>query len=441
MRLARAIAPRPCTDITTEQDHELAPGNVGMGQPPHGPPPAPRLKLVFKQVQSTREVHPAAAAAAAPASFSSALTHTSRTGRVVKAPTAFAPASAAATGKRKPGPRRKAANIVCVRCGRGNSPSSNQIVFCDGCNTTWHQMCHDPPIPGEVIEVKDKEWLCATCKPAPRPSTKAQSIKNAGRKAKAVQKAAPKVQRQPPRAPGLDVGGSQFTTHEQRAYLAAQSHAQLVGLVVRIAARNPDVPIFPVNLKELPASKFADQSTAQITTASSFSAPGPTSTNSNKRGRAVSATADDESEAGLARPSKRARTISDPAKPTTTETTTTLTAASPSRKLSAPTGRPASTKSTKTATSSASRLQSASAEPDLSRVSSPEESELETDEYDFEEIEDHRLYPRSGNGFTLSSDPADLSILDEDPESQTFSHRLHGPAKAAKHAKATEKTV
>lgn len=438
MRLALAIAPLPGTDNTTEPDHELAPGDVGMGQQPDGPPPAPRLKLVFKQAQSTREVHPAAAAATLAPSSSSALSRTSRTGRVIKAPIAFAPTAAA--GKRKPGPRKKAANIVCVRCGRGNSPSSNQIVFCDGCNTTWHQMCHDPPIPDEVIEVTDKEWLCATCKSPPRSSTKAQSTKFAGKKAKAAQKTAPKFQHQPPKVPGLDVGGNRFTTDEQRAYLAAQSHAQLVELVVQIAAKNPDVPIFPANLKELPASKFAVQSTAQATTASSSSAPGPAFTTSNKRSRAISAAADDESEAGPARPSKRARTISDPAKPATTETTTTTLTAAPSQKSPAPTGGPASTKFTKTATSS-SPLQSASTEPDLSRVSSPEESELETDEDDFEEIEDHRLYPRSGNGFTPSSDPADLSILDEDPESQTFSHRLHGPAKTAKHTKATARTA
>lgn len=162
---------------------------------------------------------------------------------------------------------------------------------------------------------------------------------------------------------------------------------------------------------------------------------------SKKRGRAQSAAAaDDESGAAPARPTKRSRTISAPAKPTITNTTTTkVKAAAPSRKTSAPTHRSASAKSSGAASSSTSRMRSASAEPDLSRVSSPEESELETDEDEFDEIEDHRLYPRPGNGFSTSSDPAELNILAEDPESQTFSHRLHGPAKQTKQAKITKK--
>ena len=52
---------------------------------------------------------------------------------------------------------------VCTNCGRGHSPSSNQIVFCDMCNTPWHQYCHDRPITPSVIIHEDKEWHCADC--------------------------------------------------------------------------------------------------------------------------------------------------------------------------------------------------------------------------------------------------------------------------------------
>lgn len=52
---------------------------------------------------------------------------------------------------------------VCKNCGRGHSPSSNQIVFCDTCNTPWHQYCHDRPITPSVIIHEDKEWHCADC--------------------------------------------------------------------------------------------------------------------------------------------------------------------------------------------------------------------------------------------------------------------------------------
>ncbi len=37
------------------------------------------------------------------------------------------------------------------------------IVFCDGCNTPWHQHCHDPPIGAEVVQVQEKEWFCSAC--------------------------------------------------------------------------------------------------------------------------------------------------------------------------------------------------------------------------------------------------------------------------------------
>lgn len=52
---------------------------------------------------------------------------------------------------------------VCKNCGRGHSPASNMIVFCDGCNTPWHQYCHDKPISNDVVLIEEKEWFCADC--------------------------------------------------------------------------------------------------------------------------------------------------------------------------------------------------------------------------------------------------------------------------------------
>lgn len=37
------------------------------------------------------------------------------------------------------------------------------IVFCDGCNSGYHQYCHHPPIEREVVQVAEKEWFCAAC--------------------------------------------------------------------------------------------------------------------------------------------------------------------------------------------------------------------------------------------------------------------------------------
>ncbi|KAL4751855.1 hypothetical protein BDW72DRAFT_172724 [Aspergillus terricola var. indicus] len=57
------------------------------------------------------------------------------------------------------------------------------------------------------------------------------------------------------------------------------------------------------------------------------------------------------------------------------------------------------------------------------RESSDEESEYE--------FQDHRVYPRAGNGLRLSTNEQDLDILREDPTCSTFSYTLHAPASGA----------
>lgn len=67
-------------------------------------------------------------------------------------------------GKRGRKPHRKPGEAsVCKNCGRGHSPRGNMIVFCDGCNTPWHQYCHDPTITVEVVQIEEKEWFCGNC--------------------------------------------------------------------------------------------------------------------------------------------------------------------------------------------------------------------------------------------------------------------------------------
>ncbi|KAF3491487.1 uncharacterized protein GIQ15_01004 [Arthroderma uncinatum] len=67
---------------------------------------------------------------------------------------------------------------------------------------------------------------------------------------------------------------------------------------------------------------------------------------------------------------------------------------------------------------------------DSLRASTGDSNENDDGDSDGEEVEEHRLYPRPGNGFRLPPDSEDLDILLEDPSSTTFSHALHGPAKA-----------
>ncbi|KAL8761470.1 MAG: hypothetical protein Q9184_002405 [Pyrenodesmia sp. 2 TL-2023] len=73
--------------------------------------------------------------------------------------------SKANTEERKKPKRRytKSRDIVCKLCDKPDSRVGNQIVFCDRCNTPWHQACHQPPIPEEVVEVEEAEWVCAEC--------------------------------------------------------------------------------------------------------------------------------------------------------------------------------------------------------------------------------------------------------------------------------------
>ncbi|KFY34741.1 hypothetical protein V495_08114, partial [Pseudogymnoascus sp. VKM F-4514 (FW-929)] len=90
-----------------------------------------------------------------------------QSGRKVVKPTQFVPEVAAgpprkrSTQTRRPG--RSVENALCKRCGRGHSPANNMIVFCDGCNIGWHQMCHDPVITEEVVKDETKEWFCVDC--------------------------------------------------------------------------------------------------------------------------------------------------------------------------------------------------------------------------------------------------------------------------------------
>lgn len=52
-------------------------------------------------------------------------------------------------------------------------------------------------------------------------------------------------------------GGELFTTEQQRGYLSSLSHTALVDMLVNLSESNPALPLFPENLSDLTASKFA----------------------------------------------------------------------------------------------------------------------------------------------------------------------------------------
>ncbi|KAI4258011.1 MAG: hypothetical protein LQ352_001401 [Teloschistes flavicans] len=85
-------------------------------------------------------------------------------GSASASPKAPGTVSKGSTDRKKPKRRyTKLSDIVCKLCEKPDSRVGNQIVYCDRCNTPYHQACHRPPIPEHVIEVETAEWICAEC--------------------------------------------------------------------------------------------------------------------------------------------------------------------------------------------------------------------------------------------------------------------------------------
>ena len=113
---------------------------------------------------------------------------------------------------------KTSALALCAKCLRGHSPESNVIVFCDGCNTPWHQWCHVPHIGREVVEVPDKAWFCSRCE------------------ARREEVSVPMESR---------VSGVRWTAKERQQYLEGCGTEMLRALLGRVLDVHPDAPIFP----------------------------------------------------------------------------------------------------------------------------------------------------------------------------------------------------
>jgi hypothetical protein len=111
-----------------------------------------------------------------------------QSGRQVVKPTQFVPAAYENPAKRRAPSKRSQEHALCKRCGRGHSPKNNMIVFCDGCNLPWHQMCHDPIIAEDVLKDEASQWFCAECsiKNGIKPKETATSVSWQGRSADEV---------------------------------------------------------------------------------------------------------------------------------------------------------------------------------------------------------------------------------------------------------------
>ncbi|KAI1776678.1 hypothetical protein F4818DRAFT_356399 [Hypoxylon cercidicola] len=167
--------------------------------------------------------------AAAATKESQAVPTMTKSGRQVQKPSQYNPtqqsARDASNQKRKHYGKRTPEQALCKVCTRGLSPAKNQIVFCDGCNCCWHQLCHDPYIDDDFVSNESRSWFCSRCL-AKRERHLAkkktvESFKGASWAAKSAE--------------------------QKRSYLSGVQHSQLVNMIMYSTELHPDLPIFPVN--------------------------------------------------------------------------------------------------------------------------------------------------------------------------------------------------
>jgi len=156
-----------------------------------------------------------------------------KSGRQVQKPLTYNPVTADASSSKKRAQQSKtrtAEQALCKRCTRMHSPASNQMVFCDGCNDGWHQMCHDPWIEDDVVRDVGRAWFCADCQ--------ARRDRHFVKRQKAAASAGTARE-----------SWASRPLQEKRAYLSALPQQELVGLMMYVLDSHPDLPIFP-NLEE-----------------------------------------------------------------------------------------------------------------------------------------------------------------------------------------------
>ncbi len=148
-----------------------------------------------------------------------------KSGRQVTKPTTYDPAAMdAGTKKRVHYGKRTQEQALCKRCTRMHSPASNQIVFCDRCDSAWHQMCHEPWIADDVVRDAKAPWKCAECQ--------SRLDRHQSKKPKPSEK-------------NLQESWAGKPTEQKKAYLSTLSQQELVELLMRGLESHPDLPIFP----------------------------------------------------------------------------------------------------------------------------------------------------------------------------------------------------
>lgn len=162
-----------------------------------------------------------------------------KSGRHVQKPTTYNPAEMESSSAKKRvhySKVRTAEQALCKKCTRMHSPASNQMVFCDGCNEGWHQMCHEPWIAEDVVKDTNKAWFCANCQ-AKRERQYASTPSNTHSHPPKRQKVVAAVRE----------SWADRTPQQKRAYLSTLSSQDLVGLLMYSLEMHPDLAIFPAS--------------------------------------------------------------------------------------------------------------------------------------------------------------------------------------------------
>ncbi|MCJ1376615.1 hypothetical protein MMC20_007858 [Loxospora ochrophaea] len=146
--------------------------------------------------------------------------------------------------------RQAGEKAVCKNCGRGHSPKSNVIVFCDGCNTPWHQYCHDPRINEETVRVEEVEWLCGDCI-VMREEKKHVEGKVGGEAVSLVEVSDSLLFLFPMRFAMFEKLVTDCC-EQRRRYLQTLPQEQLVALLLHATFLHPSLPIFSSPLRQRP---------------------------------------------------------------------------------------------------------------------------------------------------------------------------------------------
>jgi len=356
-----------------------------------------------------------------------------RSSRSTQKPSAFVPSDTSAQKKPRPaaGPtnaedknliikkkvyRGREQNALCERCLRGRGPVDNAIVFCDGCNLCWHQKCHDPRIPKELVLDTKAEWFCEDCAVKLQLTARGAEDTTVQQSGKSVQRAgpdtiAPGASTHTEPAPLSNTTGEHAVTitsapltsasslpiNQRKQYLHSLSRQQLLDLLLHVSNIAPNLPIFPA---------LAPSSGNGIT-----SNPTP---NRSPRPEPTPV---------------RTMTPQTPTKigPTRSEITTVTNMRPPPPPLPPLATSPnPNLNPFRAAKAAAPKYTSPSSPSSDSADDSSEEEEYDEEEEDDYAPSHSKCYPEAGQGVMamLPPDSADEHMLLEGPEIKTFSHSL-----------------